>query len=168
MFAQGDRVFPLDDLGGGVWSRVGTVVAVHDPSARARRAPDEDAVRVETSELAVVPPGRATVLWDDGSHEIIGEDHLCLVYGQEEPLGIRVVTVPMAPAVDVVQRGGQVVVLLREGLLPAEDVHLLRDKLRRVHAHVAPTPDNASPTDRRLRDLGLLRALIAQLTTGNP
>jgi hypothetical protein len=171
MFAQGDRVFPLDDLGGGVWSRVGTVVAVHPAALDGRRDSIDDQVRVDTLGGPAGPrprvpatPARVTVRWDDGIHEVIGEDLLCLVYGDEEPAGIRVVTVAMAAPFDLVQHGGDVILLLRDGLLESSDVALLREKLRRVRARVDETPDTATPAERRLRDLGLLRALISYLT----
>ncbi len=164
MFARGDRVSPADDLGGGVWSRRGTVLAVH-LAPRRESGPGEDRVRVEAA--AWVPPtsARATVLWDDGTAEIIAEDRLFMVYDQEEPIGIQVVTVAMTQPVDVVQHGGHVVLVLREGLLPPGEISHLRDKLRRVRASMAPeNSDGRSPAETRRRDLDLLRALIAQLT----
>ncbi|SBW19219.1 hypothetical protein FDG2_1065 [Candidatus Protofrankia californiensis] len=55
--------------------------------------------------------------------------------------------------------------LLREGLLPPQEVQYLREKLRGVRASLAPAgPDGRSPAEIRRRDLELLRALIAQLT----
>jgi hypothetical protein len=149
MFARGDRVFPVDDLGGGIWSRRGTVLAVHASGGR--------------------EPARATVLWDDGTAEVMTEDQLCLVYDQEAPIGIRVVTLPMAEPVDVVQHGGHVILVLRDGLLAPADVEALRDKLRRVRAALTPLrTDRSSVAELRRRDLDLLRALIAQLTGGAP
>ncbi|WP_239372255.1 MULTISPECIES: hypothetical protein [unclassified Frankia] len=164
MFARGDRVSPVDDLGGGVWSRCGTVLAVHTAPRRGP-GPGDDRVRVET--VGWVPPSaaRATVLWDDGTAEVIAEDRLFMIYDQQEPIGIRVVTVAMPAPIDVVEHGGHVVLLLREGLLPPDEVQYLRDKLRRVRASLAPeSSDGRSPTETRRRDLELLRALIAQLT----
>jgi len=178
MFARGDRVFPVDDLGGGVWSRRGTVLAVHTPLVR-EPAPGEDRVRVETiagggaaaasqpAAAGAPPMARATVLWDDGSAEVVAEDRLCLVYDQQPPVGIRVVTMPMDAPCDVVQLGGQVILILREGLLGPAELTALREKLGRVRA--MPTldrPDAASAAELRRRDLDLLRALIAQLTGG--
>jgi hypothetical protein len=127
-------------------------------------------VRVESSRLPPPPSARATILWDDGTAEVIAEDRLCLVYDQEEPIGIRVVTMPMAQPVDVVQHGGHVVLLLREGLLGSREVEVLRAKLRRVRASLMhDNPDGAaSVADVRRRDLDLLRALIGQLTGGLP
>jgi hypothetical protein len=168
MFARGDRVFPIDDLGGGVWSRRGTVLAVHQGAPR-EPSPGEDRVRVESSRLPPPPSARATILWDDGTAEVMAEDRLCLVYDQEEPIGIRVVTMPMAQPVDVVQHGGHVVLLLREGLLGSREVEVLRAKLRRVRASLMhDNSDGASVADVRRRDLDLLRALIGQLTGGLP
>ncbi|MCK9923500.1 hypothetical protein MXD61_16770 [Frankia sp. AgPm24] len=178
MFARGDRVFPIDDLGGGIWSRRGTVLAVHPAG---RRAPSDQtgSVRVEVSPAAApLISARATVLWDDGSAEVLDEAQLCLVYDQEAPVGVRVVTVPMAEPVDVVQHGGHVVLVLRDGLLPPAALDSLRDKLRRVRAALTPAPAvgsgrpadeataAAAAAERRRRDLDLLRALIAQLTGG--
>lgn len=168
MFARGDRVFPVDDLGGGIWSRRGTVLAVH---AQGRREPatGADPVRVESTSSTAPITARATVLWDDGTAEVMGEDQLCLVYDQEAPIGIRVVTVPMVEPVDVVQHGGHVILVLRDGLLPPSDVEALRVKLRRVRAALTPVrPDRSSVAELRRRDLDLLRALIAQLTGGAP
>ncbi|CAO5180900.1 conserved hypothetical protein [Frankia sp. AiPs1] len=168
MFARGDRVFPIDDLGGGVWSRRGTVLAVHPAG---RRAPTDQTgpVRVEAFAAAALPiSARATVLWDDGSAEVLDEAQLCLVYDQEAPVGVRVVTLPMAEPVDVVQHGGHVVLILRDGLLAPAVVDSLRDKLRRVRAALTPgRPDESSAAERRRRDLDLLNALIAQLTGGS-
>jgi hypothetical protein len=167
VFARGDRVFPIDDLGGGVRSRRGTVLAVR--SAARPEFPEfsgADLVRVDAD---AVPPAAAlaTVLWDDGSAEVVAEDQLCLVYDRVDPGGIRVVTAAMSEPVDVVQHGGHVVLVLREALLSPADLAALRQALRRVHAWLAPsaTPD-ASATQTRQRDLDLLRALVAQLTGG--
>ncbi len=168
MFARGDRVFPVDDLGGGIWSRRGTVLAVH---AAGRREPAEQPgpVRVESTRGAAPVTARATVLWDDGSAEVLAEDQLCLVYDQEAPVGIGVVTLPMVEPVDVVQHGGHVVLVLRDGLVSPVVVESLRDKLRRVRAALTPAgSDPASAAELRRRDLDLLRALIAQLTGGAP
>lgn len=170
MFAHGDRVFPLDDLGGGVWSRVGTVVAVHDADSHRPPPGSDPEVRVEDARPSRrrgwerASPARVTVLWDDGSHEILGEDQLCLVYTQQEPIGVRVVTVPMDEPFDVVQREGHVVLMVREGLLAPAEVASLREKLRRVRARVEPAPETLTAGQRRVRELGLLRALVAQLT----
>ncbi len=164
MFAKGDRVSPVDDLGGGVWSRCGTVLAVH-AAPRRELAPGEDRVRVEAAGWLPSNAARATVLWDDGTAEIIAEDRLLMVYDRAEPLGIRVVTMAMTAPADVVEHGGHVVLLLREGLLPPQEVQYLREKLRGVRASLAPAgPDGRSPAEIRRRDLELLRALIAQLT----
>jgi hypothetical protein len=166
MFARGDRVFPVDDLGGGVWSRRGTVLAVH-PAGRREPAGNADPVRVESARGVTPVTARATVLWDDGTAEVMAEDQLCLVYDQEAPVGIRVVTLPMVEPVDVVQHGGHVVLVLRDGLLTPADVEILRGKLRSVRAALASTrPDPSSVAELRRRDLDLLRALIAQLTGG--
>ncbi|AEH08244.1 hypothetical protein [Candidatus Protofrankia datiscae] len=164
MFAKGDRVSPVDDLGGGVWSRCGTVLAVHAAPHR-EPTPGEERVRVEAAGWLPFEAPRATVLWDDGTAEIIAEDRLLLVYDRVEPLGIRVVTMAMAAPVDVVEHGGHVVLLLREGLLPPPAVQHLREKLRSVRASFVPAGvDGRSPAEIRRRDLDLLRALIAQLT----
>lgn len=168
MFAQGDRVFPLDDLGGGVWSRVGTVVAVHYGPDRHGGPGDGDVrvtgVRHEGNGGQPPLPAFATVLWDDGSHEILAEDRLCLVYGHAEPVGIRVTTAPMGDPFDVVQRAGYVILLVRDGLLSPAELAALREKLRRVRARVEHAPESLSPGERRVRELGMLRALVAQLT----
>jgi hypothetical protein len=122
-------------------------------------------VRVETTGWVAPSVARATVLWDDGTAEIIAEDRIFMVYDQQEPIGIRVVTVPMPEPVDVVEHSGHVVLLVREGLLPPREVQYLRDKLRRVRASLAPEDgDGRSPAEIRRRDLDLLRALITQLT----
>ena len=183
MFARGDRVFPGDDLGGGIWSRRGTVLAVHTSPGWESDAGD-DQVRVETiagsdgagsptrrpSASSSAPPvARATVLWDDGSAEVVAEDQLCLVYDQQPPVGIRVVTMPMEQPCDVAQIGGQVILVLREGLLGPSELAALREKLGRVRA--VPTTGrqgNASAAELRRRDLELLHALIAELTGGGP
>ncbi len=165
MFATGDRVSPADDLGGGVWSRCGTVLAVHAAPRREPGLGEEDGVRVETAGWELPSAARATVLWDDGTAEIIAEDRLFMVYDQQEPIGIRVVTLPMSGSIDIVEHGGHVVLLLREGLLPPHELQELRDKLRRVRASLTPQSVNGrSPAEIRRRDLELLRALIAQLT----
>lgn len=166
MFARGDRVFPIDDLGGGIWSRRGTVLSVHAAGPRARSG-QTGPVRVDSPRLELALTARATVLWDDGSAEVLGEEQLCLVYDQEAPVGVRVVTLPMAEPVDVVQHGGHVVLVLRDGLLPPPVLDALREKLRRVRAALTPArADEASAAELRRRDLDLLRALIAQLTGG--
>ncbi|SNQ47885.1 conserved hypothetical protein [Frankia canadensis] len=166
MFARGDRVFPIDDLGGGIWSRRGTVLAVH-PAGRREPTGQTGPVRVESARIPLPVTARATVLWDDGSAEVLAEDQLCLVYDQEAPVGVRVVTLPMDEPVDVVQHGGHVVLVLRDGLLPPVVLETLRDKLRRVRAALTPArPDQATAAELRRRDLDLLRALIAQLTGG--
>jgi hypothetical protein len=167
MFAQGDRVFPIDDLGGGVRSRRGTVVAVRSAAHSEFSAfSGADVIRVDAD---VAPPASAlaTVLWDDGSAEVVAEDQLCLVYDHIDPGGIRVVTAAMAQPVDLVQHGDHVVLVLREALLSPADLAALRQALRRVHGWLTPSaaPD-ASPTQTRQRDLDLLRALVAQLTGG--
>lgn len=169
MFAQGDRVFPLDDLGGGVWSRVGTVVAVHHLDERRVSPGDDPEVRVEDARVRGrgwqrAQTARVTVLWDDGSHEVIGEDSLCLVYSQQEPIGVRVVTAPIDEPFDIVARDGHVVLVVREGLLGPHEVGTLREKLRRVRARIEPAPETLTAGQRRVRELGLLRALVAQLT----
>ncbi|CAO5246103.1 hypothetical protein [Frankia sp. AgKG'84/4] len=168
MFARGDRVFPIDDLGGGIWSRRGTVLAVHATGGRAPGA-QTGPVRVDSPRVEMPVGARATVLWDDGTAEVLAEDHLCLVYDQEAPVGVRVVTLPMAEPVDVVQHGGHVVLVLRDGLVPPAVLDALRGKLRRVRAALAPArADEVSAAELRRRDLDLLRALIAQLTGGPP
>src|SRR6185369_15283867 len=91
MFARGDRVFPFDDLGGGIWSRRGTVLAVH-PAGRREPTGQTGPVRVDSTRVPLPVTARATVLWDDGSAEVLAEDQLCLVYDQEAPVGMRVVT----------------------------------------------------------------------------
>ncbi len=167
MFAQGDRVFPLDDLGGGVWSRVGTVVAVGylPPRPAANGDGDVRVTGVRPDSNGWSPASAlATVLWDDGQHETLGEDRLCLVYEAAEPVGIQVTTVPMVEPFDVVQRAGHVILLVREGLLDPRELAGLREKLRRVRARVENAPESLSPAERRVRELGMLRALIAQLT----
>ncbi|MGF7239186.1 MAG: hypothetical protein ACQSGP_30150 [Frankia sp.] len=167
MFAPGDRVFPLDDLGGGVWSRVGTVVAVgylpDRPDARGDRDVRVTGGRPEANRLPP-PAALATVLWDDGQHETLGEDRLCLVYGHAEPVGIQVTAVHMIEPFDVVERAGHVILLVREGLLEPGELAGLREKLRRVRARVERAPESLSPAERRVRELGMLRALVAQLT----
>ncbi|WP_018634682.1 hypothetical protein [Parafrankia elaeagni] len=164
MFARGDRVFPVDDLGGGVWSRRGTVLSVH-PLSWEETQPSSGGVRVDATPAATSGCARATVLWDDGSAEVLAEDKLCLVYDQEAPVGIRVVTMPMNQPCDVVDHGGQVVLVLREGLLPPEAVIALRAGLGRVRAALTPGhTDTASAVEQRRRDLGLLNALIAEMT----
>jgi hypothetical protein len=165
MFARGDRVFPIDDLGGGVWSRRGTVLAVAAAS-RVASSPGAELVRVEAATDPAQQPARATILWDDGTAEVIAEDRLCLVYDVDEPIGIRVVTVPMAEPVDVVAHGGQVILMVREGLLGATELGALRDALRRVRASLVPEARGRSSAELRRRDLNLLQALIAQLTGG--
>lgn len=168
MFARGDRVFPVDDLGGGVLSRRGTVLAVHGPVRRAAGL-GEDRVRVESTTVAVPASARATVLWDDGSAEVLAEEQLCLIYDQEAPIGIRVVTMAMTEPCDVVQHGGQVILVLREGLLTPVALAALRERLTRVRAALIPgRPDPASAAELRRRDLDLLRALIVELTGGRP
>ncbi|MEX5631230.1 hypothetical protein [Parafrankia sp. FMc2] len=165
MFARGDRVFPVDDLGGGVWSRRGTVLSVH-PLSWEEMQPSSGGVRVDATPAATSGCARATVLWDDGSAEVLAEDKLCLVYDQEAPVGIRVVTMPMSQPCDVVDHGGQVVLVLREGLLPPEAVIALRAGLGRVRAALTPGhTDTASAAEQRRRDLGLLNALIAEMTS---
>ncbi|OAA25248.1 hypothetical protein UG55_102469 [Frankia sp. EI5c] len=164
MFARGDRVFPVDDLGGGVWSRRGTVLSVHPPSLAPAPAAT-GGVRVDATPAATSSCARATVLWDDGSAEVLAEDKLCLVYDQEAPIGIRVVTMAMSQPCDVVDHGGQVVLVLREGLLGPEALTALRTGLGRVRAALTPgSPDAASAAELRRRDLNLLNALIAELT----
>jgi hypothetical protein len=167
IFARGDRVFPIDDLGGGVWSRRGTVLAVHSaPRAEADQPAHDDTISVDA--LAVPPsPARATVLWDDGAAEVVAEDRLCLVYDQEEPAGIRVVTMAMSGPAEVVERAGQVILVLREGLLAPPDLAVLRETLSRIRAVAAPEGGlERGPVAGRRRDLRLLRALISQLTEG--
>ncbi|EFC83550.1 hypothetical protein [Parafrankia sp. EUN1f] len=164
MFARGDRVFPVDDLGGGVWSRRGTVLSVH-PVQWQEAPAAEDGVRVDAMPVATSPCARATVLWDDGSAEVLAEDKLCLVYDQEAPMGLRVVTMQMSQPCDVVDHGGQVVLVLREGLLAPEALGALRSALSRVRAALTPgNSDAASLAELRRRDLQLLNALIAELT----
>ncbi|SQD97203.1 conserved hypothetical protein [Parafrankia sp. Ea1.12] len=168
MFARGDRVFPVDDLGGGVWSRRGTVLSVH-PASHEEAQPVGGGVRVDAVPSAAPSTARATVLWDDGSAEVLAEDKLCLVYDQEAPVGIRVVTMEMSQPFDVVDHGGHVVLVLREGLLAAADVGALRARLGRVRAALAPGHgDAASAAEIRRRDLSLLNALIAELTGPPP
>ena len=108
-----------------------------------------------------------TVLWDDGTHETLGEEHLCLVYSHAEPIGIRVVPVPMDEPFDLVQRAGQVVLMVREGLLGPDELAWLREKLRPVRARVEGVPESLSAGQRRVRELGLLRALVTHLTSGS-
>jgi hypothetical protein len=168
MFAQGDRVFPIDDLGGGVWSRQGTVLDVHAaPRPDYPASSGADLIYVDSD---VAPPvaARATVLWDDGSAEVVAEDQLCLVYDQSDAGGIRVVTAAMTEPVDVVQHGAHVVLVLREALLSPADLAALRTVLRRVRARVVPSSraPETSPAQERRRDLDLLKALVAQLTGG--
>jgi hypothetical protein len=112
------------------------------------------------------PPARASVLWDDGTAEVIGEDQLCFVYDQQAPLGVEVVTVAGVSAAAVVQHGEQVVLVLREGMIAPDDLAVLRNVLLRVRATLVPrgVGDDLTVAQRRRRDLDLLKALIASLT----
>jgi hypothetical protein len=151
IFATGDRVFPIDDIGAGVWSRTGTVVRVM--TVAGQRWP------------ADIGYG---VVWDDGTTELLPSDRLCLVYDYGDGMSIRVLTVPMDEPVDVVQLGNYVALVLREGLLEQADLDVLRDRLARVRVHLVPDGTPRPKADARRRDLEMLRALIADMTTGPP